>query len=180
MNLPDTGNRYGVIAMALHWGTALLTIGMFSLGLYMGTLSYYDSLYLTLPAIHKSGGAILLLIIIVRLAWRKITVPPPSLRTHAHWEGLAARTVHTAFYLLLFAMAFTGYLISTADGRPLLIFGDVAIPALITGEHLEDKAGAVHRILAFTLIILAVLHAGAALKHHFFDRDRTLLRMLGR
>jgi cytochrome b561 len=87
--------------------------------------------------------------------------------------------MHTVLYLLPFALFASGYLISTADGRPLVAFGIPLLPSLVTGEGLEDIAGAVHLGLAITLMAMVALHAAAALKHHFVDGDRTLLRMLG-
>ncbi len=75
----------------------------------------------------------------------------------------------------------SGYLISTADGRPLEVFGLFEIPALISGiDGQEDRAGEIHLALAYSLMGLTGLHAVAALKHHFIDKDRTLLRILGR
>jgi cytochrome b561 len=116
-----------------------------------------------------------------RLAWRLATGQPRGLPTHAPWERAAARLVHFALYLLLLGVMISGYLISTADGRPVAVFGWFKIPALISGiERQEDIAGLIHLILASVLIALALVHAGGALKHHLFDHDRTLRRMLGR
>jgi cytochrome b561 len=73
----------------------------------------------------------------------------------------------------------SGYLISTADGRAIDVFNLFSVPALVSGfDNQEDIAGLVHQIIAYSLIALVVLHALAALKHHFIDRDRTLKRML--
>jgi cytochrome b561 len=89
--------------------------------------------------------------------------------------------VHGLLYLLLFGVMVSGYLISTADGRPIEVFGLFAVPATVTGlPGQADRAGDIHLILAVTVIILAIVHALAALKHHFIDRDRTLVRMLRR
>jgi len=89
--------------------------------------------------------------------------------------------MHHALYLLVFLIGIRGYLISTADGRALSVFGWFEIPALVTSvDNLEDRAGDVHYLLAVALMILAGVHALAALKHHFIDRDATLTRMLGR
>jgi cytochrome b561 len=88
---------------------------------------------------------------------------------------------HLLMYFLLLTIMVSGYLISTAVIRPIEVFGWFAIPASITAlPRQEDIAGWVHLILASTLIGLVVLHAAAALKHHFFDRDRTLKRIFGR
>lgn len=75
----------------------------------------------------------------------------------------------------------SGYLISTEDGRPIAVFGWFSVPALgALFDNQADIAGLVHEYVAYSLITLALLHAVAALKHHFFDKDHTLKRMLGR
>jgi cytochrome b561 len=84
-------------------------------------------------------------------------------------------------YLGLFGVMISGYLISTADGRGIEVFGLFSVPATLTGiPQQEDIAGAIHEYLAWGLVIFAALHGLAALKHHFIDRDSTLLRMFGR
>ena len=75
----------------------------------------------------------------------------------------------------------SGYLISTADGRGISVFGLFEVPASLTGiPDQEDVAGLIHEWLAWALVIFAGLHGLAALKHHFIDHDATLRRMLGR
>ena len=75
----------------------------------------------------------------------------------------------------------TGYLISTADGRDVEVFNLFSIPATIYGiEKQEDIAGEIHLVLAVILVSISFVHALAAIKHHFFDKDRTLKRMIGR
>ena len=74
-----------------------------------------------------------------------------------------------------------GYLISTAEGVGIPVFGLFEVPALITNlPDQADVAGVVHLYLAWTVVIFAGLHGLVALKHHFIDRDATLTRMLGR
>ena len=81
--------------------------------------------------------------------------------------------------MLLFALMLSGYLITTADGQPVYVFDWFTVPATLTLDHQEDIAGAIHEVLAWSVISLALLHAAAAFKHHLLDRDRTLTRMLG-
>jgi cytochrome b561 len=84
-------------------------------------------------------------------------------------------------YVVLFATMFAGYLISTADGVGISVFGLFEVPSLIDSiPDQADVAGAIHLYLAWTLVVFSVLHGLAALKHHFIDRDATLTRMLGR
>ncbi len=181
MKLRNHEDGYGLVAVLLHWLVAVTVFGLFGLGLWMTGLTYYDNWYRLAPWLHKGTGVVLLLLMAVRLAWRLLDPQPAPLPSHASWERRAAGIAHRLLYLLLFAVMLSGYLISTADGRPLEVFGLFSIPAAVTEiDNLEDVAGRVHLWLASSLVGLAAVHALAALKHSFFDHDRTLLRMLGR
>ncbi|MCU7936826.1 MAG: cytochrome b [Candidatus Thiodiazotropha sp. (ex Dulcina madagascariensis)] len=180
MRLANDRDSYGAIAVGLHWLVALAVYAMFGLGLWMRGLGYYDAWYRLGPWWHKGIGVMLLLVLVARLGWRFSNPRPQHLQTHKPYERRAAIVVHVSLYLLLFAVMISGYLISTADGRPLEVFDWFAIPATISGiDNQEDIAGKVHLYLAWCVVVLSGLHAVAALKHHFLDHDRTLKRMLG-
>ena len=174
----NTQNSYGWISIILHWLVAVGVTGLFALGLWMVDLGYYDPWYRRAPDIHRSTGVLLFGVMLARLAWRYMN-PRPELSGTA-LEKQAASLVHRLLYLLIYATMFSGYLISTADGRAIDVFGLFSIPATLSGlQNQEDIAGRIHQLLAFGLIGIAALHALAALKHHFIDRDQTLRRMLG-
>lgn len=169
--------KYNVIAKLLHWLSAIAIISLFALGLWMVDLDYYSEWYQTAPYIHKSVGLILFFVTAFRLVWKKTTTTPEI--EGAMWEQLGAHVAHSLIYLLLISIMISGYLISTADGSSITIFDWVSIPGL--GSFIDnqaDLAGEVHYYLAITLIVLAVLHAAAALKHHFINKDNTLKKML--
>lgn len=169
---------WGWLSIAIHWLTALLVAGLFGLGLWMVELSYYDSWYRTAPFIHKSVGISLLILTVFRLIWNTANVHPQPPESHGRLERKAAPVVHVLLYMLLLAVMVSGYLISTADGRAIQVFNLFEVPATLHGlEKQEDIAGEVHLVLAVSLIGLVVLHALAAIKHHFFDKDETLKRM---
>jgi len=179
--LRNSKQRWGLAAVSLHWGMAIVIIGLFGLGLWMTSLSYYDPWYKQGPNLHKSIGVLLFTGLLVRLAWRAIDRTPAPIATHKAWEQKAAHTAHWILYAGLFAVMISGYLISTADGRAISVFGLFEIPATITSiEKQEDIAGLVHLWLAVALISTAAGHALAALKHHYIDKDSTLKRMLMR
>lgn len=175
----NTESGYGIVSIVLHWLVAAAVVGLFVLGLWMVELGYYDPWYRRGPELHKSIGVLLFAVVVLRLLWRWFNPRPRPMPGHAPWERRLAGLAHVLLYLLLFAVMIAGYLISTADGRPVEVFGWFSVPATLQGlEGQEDLAGDVHLALAVGLIVLAGLHAAAALKHHFIDRDQTLRRML--
>lgn len=150
---------------------------MFALGLWMVELDFYSSWYKDAPHYHKSMGLILATLIVFRLLWKLRQIKPMGIGKP--WEQKAAGIVHMLLYAGLLTMFLTGYLISTADGRGIDIFNWLTLPSM--GEwfnNQEDIAGDIHQWLAYSLMSLVALHVLAALKHHFIDKDATLLRMI--
>ena len=177
----NTNNTWGWLAIGFHWLTAITVLCMFILGLWMVDLNYYHAWYKTAPDIHKSIGITLFFLTLCRLGWRSINPSPAPLDSHSRLEIKIARLVHHLLYALLFCMMLSGYLISTADSRAIDVFKLFEIPAIIHGiDNQEDIAGDIHLVLAIMLIGLTLVHAGAAIRHHLVDKDRTLKRMLGR
>jgi cytochrome b561 len=181
MQLRNTTQRFGIVSMVLHWSVAIVVYGMFALGLWMVTLSYYDGWYHQAPEIHKSIGILLMMGLVIRLIWRAVSPPPPPLKSYSRMTKIAAVVAHALLYLILFAILISGYLISTADGKPISVFGWFDVPATLSDAGVQaDLAGQVHLWLAWSVVILSALHALAAIKHHFIDKDDTLRRMLGK
>ena len=177
--LRNRSTSYGTVSIVMHWLMALIILVMFGLGLWMVELNYYDSWYHDAPYIHKAIGMLLLLLLIFRLAWRLINVRP-DLMGEA-WEQFIALLVHRTHYILLFVIAITGYLIPTAEGVGIDIFGMMTVPASFSfTKEQADLIGLLHRYIAWAVVGLTGAHAGAALKHHFIDKDMTLLRMFGK
>jgi cytochrome b561 len=173
----DTHDRYGLISIALHWLVAAAVMGLFMLGLWMVELGYFHPWYQRAPDIHRSIGVMLFAMMLVRVAWRYTNPRPVALGSVS--QRKAAAWMHGLMVVLMYLLVVSGYLISTADGRGIDVFGLFSVPASISGlQNQADIAGEVHELLAFTLIALTILHALAALKHHFVDRDQTLKRML--
>lgn len=169
--------KYNITAKLLHWISALLVIGLFSLGLWMVDLGYYNDWYNTAPYIHKSVGLCLFALTLLRIIWKLLTAHPEI--EGKKWEIQAAKIAHVTLYLLLFSIFISGYLISTADGRAIDVFNWFSVPGFGSIiENQEDIAGVIHYYLAFTVIGLASFHALAALKHHFINKDNTLKKML--
>jgi cytochrome b561 len=174
--LKNTNKQYGNVSVSFHWLSAILVVGMFVLGWWMLTLTYYDEWYRLGPWWHKSIGIALFVLTVLRLFWKQVNPLPAIEGTPLEQKG--AKLGHGVLYTLLFVVMISGYLISTADGSSISVFGWFDVPGYSLGiENQEDIAGIVHWYAALTLVILAVGHALMAIKHHVINKDNTLRKM---
>ena len=180
MKLKNSSETYGLVAILFHWLSAVVVVGLFVLGLWMVNLDYYSQWYRFAPHMHKSIGVIFILLILLRLLWRWMNVQPSAIEQHTKLERIGSKIAHILLYIMLILMLPTGYLITTGGGQSLQVFDWFSIPSLVSDiEGLEYTALEIHELLAFAIIGLASVHALAAIKHHFWDKDKTLLRMFG-
>jgi len=178
MQWRNSTSHYGLVSILMHWLVALAVFGLFGLGYWMVGLDYYSGWYKTAPDLHKSIGLVLFAVMLLRVLWRWVSPAPASLPNHGRMTRLASKLGHGFLYLGLFVLMISGYLISTADGRGIEVFGLFEVPASLTSiPDQEDVAGLVHEYLAWALVIFAGVHALAALKHHFIDKDNVLNSM---
>jgi cytochrome b561 len=176
--LKNTESGYGLVAIVIHWLMAIAIFFLFGLGLYMVDLTYYDSWYKGSLDLHKSLGLTVFFVYLIRIAW-KLSNKKPSPAEGPKWEINLAHWMHLGLYLVMLCLFVTGYLISTADGRSIAVFGLFDVPGFGRFiENQEDIAGEIHEILAFSLIAMVALHALAAMKHQFIDKDGILIRMI--
>jgi cytochrome b561 len=175
--LMNSRDQFGLIARLLHWLIAVLVIGM----LLGGTT------LLLLPSggiknfvifVHKSVGATILFLMIVRLIWR-VSNPQPHDLTDSPVFNYLARLVHVVLYVLLFLQPLVGTAMSQAFGYPVSVFGLFTLPHVMwRSERLASFLLEVHGVTAIVLTAVIFLHVAAAFKHHLVDRDRTLMRMI--
>ncbi len=176
---PETILRYNNGAVLLHWLTVVLLLTQVYVGFTFHNMERGPerSEWFTW---HKTIGATILLLAIVRLVWRLMHKPPPFPPELARWERIAAVWNHRAFYVLLIALPLTGLLAISggADEATTRLAGGIPLP-LIPGlsEALGDTFGGVHEALVRITIALILIHVAAALKHQFFDRSRAEGRM---
>jgi cytochrome b561 len=128
---------------------------------------------------HKSVGMTILGLAIIRLLWRlgnRTPALPPGMRA---WERILARSSHVGLYLCIFALPLTGWLMSSAKNYAVSWFGWFQFPDLVAPDPgLFDVMHVTHEIVFNCLAGLAILHLLGAAKHHFFNRDDVLTRML--
>lgn len=171
-------NRYTRIAIALHWAIALLIFAAFPLGVYMHELPLSPG-KLQLYSYHKWIGVSVFLLAVLRIAWRITHRPPPLPSAMPQWEQIAAHATHYLLYGLIFAIPLSGWLMSSAKGVQTVWFGVLPLPDLVSkNKELGESLKVVHESLNILMLGLVLTHAGAALKHHFIQRDGILARMI--
>jgi cytochrome b561 len=169
---------YTKTAKALHWLMAILLFGLLALGFYMHDLPLSPD-KLKLYSWHKWAGVTAFLLLAIRLAWR-ITHRPPALPdSMPKTMQFAAHAGHLMLYGLMIAIPLSGWLMSSAKGFQTVYFGLLPIPDLLDkNKELGDLLALVHKSLNLLFVAVLAGHIGAALKHHFIDKDDILTRML--
>jgi cytochrome b561 len=178
MPIQESRGRYTAVAQALHWTVAALIVTQFTLA-WMAEDLPLGMHKLALLARHKSFGMTVLMLVVLRLAWRLFNSPPPLPDGMSKIEKFLARATHIVFYVLLFAMPLTGWLMSSAKNYSVSWFSMFTWPNLIApNEQWFDVLKSTHFVLSYVLFAVAILHILAALKHHFWNKDDVLTRML--
>ena len=169
--------RYSGVAMILHWLIALLIVLNFAAAWISETMPRPERMQIM--ANHKAIGITVLILTVIRIAWRLTHRPPPLQRTLQPWERMLASAVHALFYVLMIGLPLTGWSMVSAGG-PVRMFGLFSMPALPvpTTDAVGDTFYDLHVKLAWVMLALFVLHVAGALKHQFLDHDATLGRMI--
>jgi cytochrome b561 len=177
MQLANSKKRYGAGPQLIHWLTALFVIIGWSIGQFGEYLGPFDRIGFF---IHITLGESVIALLILRLIWRAANLPPPMEATpFGFLVKAAAHLGHFALYALLIVVPFLGIIVQLKRGHPLPVFGIFEFNSpWPTDRAMARSILAVHYYLANTLIVLAGVHACAALMHHYLWKDRTLVRML--
>lgn len=170
--------RYSGVAQSLHWLIAALIVTQFALAWTADDLPL-GAHKLAVLARHKSFGMTVLALAIVRALWRAAHPPPALPPGMTPIERALARATHLLFYVLLFAMPISGWLMSSAKNYSVSWFGLFTWPNLIApSKPAFELLKTTHHYLGGFLFAVAALHVAAALKHHFWNKDDVLNRML--
>jgi cytochrome b561 len=170
--------RYTNTAIALHWLLALMIIGSLSFGLYMVDLPFSPARVKQYNW-HKWAGITILILSALRLLWRLKNPPPPLAADITQWQAQLAQWAHRLLYVLFFALPLAGWAYSSAAGFPVVYFGVLPLPDWVPVN--SDLAGilkTVHRLLAYSLASLVVMHIAAAFFHQLTDDQGLLERMI--
>ncbi len=171
-------DRYTSTAIALHWLIGIMILISFAVGFYMSGLKFSPE-KLKLYNWHKWAGVTIFLLVLFRCIWRLTHAVPPPPPGMPAWQHQVANATHYVLYALMIVIPLSGWLMSSVKGFQTVYFGVIPLPDLLSkSEDLGNTLQLVHKSLNYTMIGIVVLHAAAALKHHFIDKDEVLRRML--
>ena len=186
--MPAVQERYSNVAITLHWLIALGIIVNIALGLYFADLPRSDPNKFFLTQTHKSIGLTILVLSLIRVAWRLMNPVPPLPASMSPTMRFAAHATHFLLYFLIIAIPLSGWLLVSSSplGLPTMYFGWFAWPELPYFSDLPraakkiwvGKFDAVHIYLAWSAIVLVPIHILGALYHQFVRRDEVMGRML--
>jgi cytochrome b561 len=169
---------YTVTARVLHWLTAVLVLVQAPLGIIIANVEmggWADTLY----NLHKSIGATLIPVVLIRLLYRLTHQPQPLPADIPPPQRFAAEFVHWCLYGLLLVQGLIGWIATSAYPAPVPVFGLFELPPIWSENRaLSDQLFRLHRYIGIGLVVLVAGHIGAALQHHFIRRDRVLMRMV--
>lgn len=164
--------RYGRVAIALHWLIGLALLGQITFGFLLDDIAPRNT-----PAragvvnLHKSLGIVLGLLIIVRFAWWLTHRPPPWPNSMPAWQQRAARLGHHALYACMLVMPLSGYIGSNFSKYGVKLFGLTLPPWGPPLPSVYAFFNGLHDVTAWVFVALIAGHVMAALKHALVTRD---------
>jgi cytochrome b561 len=170
--------EYDTGAKSFHCLTVALLGSQFIIGWIMPGVRH-DTQPEVLISLHFSMGLVILAVTAARLLWRlAVGVPAPE-KGLPRRQHQAAEALHTALYMLLFALVVSGWAYASSHGIAVTLFGVATVPGIFANGSGTGRAiGELHSPLGWVLLAAMGLHIAAALYHHFWRRDRVLRRML--
>jgi cytochrome b561 len=174
----DAAAGYSLTARVLHWLTAALVLTMIPIGIAMANADFgaaQDTLY----HLHRSIGALLIPIVVLRLLYRWRHPAPPLPDDIPAIQQAAAHLTHWGLYALLIVQPLVGWIATSAYRAPVLFFWMFELPPIWpVNQPFSERLFALHGYIGFAIVLLLCAHIGAALFHHFVRRDRVLMRMV--
>jgi cytochrome b561 len=174
----SAGPAYSVTARVLHWVVAALVLFMVPVGIIIAN-EWGGPVQQPLYDLHKSVGMLLLPLVLARLLYRLTHPPMPLPADIPALQQFAAHATHWALYGLLIVQPVVGLIATSAYPAPLPMFGLFELPPVWPENRpLSERLFALHRWMGIAIAVVAAMHIGAALHHHFVRRDRVLMRMV--
>jgi cytochrome b561 len=178
MNWRNSNERYGSVSVSLHWFMMLLLIAVYAFMELKGFFPKGSDTREAMKTWHYMLGLSVFLLVCLRMA-AHMAGPVPRIEPNPpQWQMVLAKLMHWTLYALMLCMPLAGWLLLSAEAKPVSFFG-LHLPALVgESKDLADFLKEVHETGATVGYVIVGLHAAAALFHHYVVGDNTLLRLL--
>lgn len=185
---PDADTKYNAVAMSLHWLIAVLIVTNIAVAWYFNTLT--GAVKIPPIQLHKSIGITVLLLSLMRLAWRFVSPPPPLPASVTGWQRPVANVTYILFYVIMIGLPLSGWALSSASQiikvYPITLYGVVPWPTIDALAQLPpDQMKSTHKLFVVIHGLLGkltygliVLHVAAAMRHLVVLRDGVVARMV--
>lgn len=176
--MANVEGRYSLVARAIHWLTAIMVLTMVPAGLIMIRIDG-GQLQNQLFDYHRSVGVVLMILTVIRLAYRLTHKPAPLPADIPMWQRTSAKVTHVFIYAFLLVNPFIGWVATSAYPAKITVFGLFTMPAIVSKDRaLSEQLFTVHEVLGIMFTLAVLLHIGAALFHGFIRKDGVLQRMM--
>ena len=170
----NENGRYGRVSRVLHWTTAMLFIVMIPMGIYATLIPEGVPYRLEYYVVHKTIGVTIFALVLVRLAWNRLSRRPALDASLKPMERKLAHGAHIALYFLLIALPITGFIMTSYFGAPTYFFVWELQPLWEPSETAIILWGVLHKyLLPYLVYVILGAHVLGALKHYFIDKHRT-------
>jgi cytochrome b561 len=174
----NSTERYGAVAQAFHWITAILVLVAYLYGPGGSEERVYSPARDFKRQLHETLGLCVFALVLMRVLWRALDKAPDRPQV-PRWMGIAGKAVQASLYVLLFAIPLTAIIGAWLEGHPLTLLAGIKVASPLALSHDTGATiASIHTWLGDAILWLAGFHALSALYHHFFLKDGVLASML--
>ena len=173
----NTSSTYGGLSRLFHWVVGLMIITMLCVGFYMTDLAPSDQKW-EIYGLHKATGVVVLALVFLRFGWRLINIIPDLPKTIPNWQAIGYRFGMKLMYVFMLLMPASGILMSLYGGHDISVYGIFTLKAFVLNKELSGIFHTIHVYSGIALACIIGFHTLMALYHHFFVKDRLLMRMI--
>ena len=173
----NTSSTYGGVSRIFHWVVGLMIIILLCVGFYMTGLEPSDQKW-EIYGLHKATGVMVLALVALRFGWRLINIIPDLPKTIPNWQAIGYKFGMKIMYVFMFLMPASGILMSLYSARDIPVYGMFTIKSFELNKELATIFHTIHEYSGIALACIIGFHTLMALYHHFFVKDRLLMRII--
>jgi cytochrome b561 len=177
MSLKNSTSSYGSITKMLHWLIFLFVLGLLFVGYFAQDIGD-KAIRSNIINMHKLTGLLVLFLMLFRALWAFVNIKPALPAETPFWQRIIERIIHLLMYIVLIAMPISGWIMTSASGKPPRFFSWILSLPVLHSKSISENAWQVHQAITIIILVLVSIHVLAAFYHYFIKKDNVLQRML--